>query len=272
MGLVHRIVRLVGAVALCLSLFSGAANADKKAAKDAYVRGIKQYNLGEFKAALAAFTDAYNAHPDPSLLFNLGQCHRQLGDRQKAVTLYRSYLRETGEPPNAVEVRRLIAVIEEALAKDQAKPAEPEKPAPVNETPVQPQPQPVAVEPTTSAATTTSGATSARIDGRRDGNGRVKLIAGATVAALGVGLVASGAALVALAGSASDKLTAADRAQGQFDAALYDRGKTFEAAGIATLAIGGACLIAGVVVVALGVRERGRPAPSAKASLVRIGF
>jgi len=255
----QRIVGLIGIVTLLL--LCGVAGADKKTAKDAYVRGIKQYNLGEFKAALAAFTDAYNAHPDPSLLFNLGQCHRQLGERQKAVTLYRSYLRETGEPPNATEVRRLVAVLEEALAKEHVKPAEPEKaPASVTPTPAPVEVAPVAPTPIVS-----------HVDAPR-GKSRVKLIAGATVAALGVGLVASGAALEALAGSASDKLTAADRAQGQFDQSLYDRGKTFEVAGIATLAVGGALVIAGAVVVAVGVRERNRPVVTAKNNAIRFGF
>ena len=109
------------AFALLSLLVTTSALADKVAAREAYSRGVKQYNLGEYQYALDAFTTAYNEFPDPILLFNLAQCHRQLGSKQKAITLYRSFLRETnGATANGEEVRRIVAVLEQEIANEQA--------------------------------------------------------------------------------------------------------------------------------------------------------
>jgi Tetratricopeptide repeat len=49
----------------------------------------------------------------PAFLFNIAQCHRQLGNKQEAIKFYRSYLRKVPDAPNAEEVRKLIASLEE---------------------------------------------------------------------------------------------------------------------------------------------------------------
>jgi tetratricopeptide (TPR) repeat protein len=92
---------------------------DKEAARAAYERGNRSYNLAEFSQALDAFKEAYRNYPEPSFLFNIAQCHRQLGDKPNAIRFYRTYIRETPNAPNREEVNRLISALERAVAKEQ---------------------------------------------------------------------------------------------------------------------------------------------------------
>jgi tetratricopeptide (TPR) repeat protein len=96
---------------------AGARNAaaDKTKAREAFREALRHYNLSEFKEALASFKAAYRAYDDPSFLFNIGQCQRQLGLKQDALHSYKAYLRESPEARNGAEVLRLIAVLETTL-------------------------------------------------------------------------------------------------------------------------------------------------------------
>ena len=88
----------VGFLIACLLLSRialAAPAADSAEAQRHYTQGTKLYNLSMWKAALEAFQQAYLAKPDPALLFNIGQCQRQLGDSQGAANSYRAFLRES---------------------------------------------------------------------------------------------------------------------------------------------------------------------------------
>jgi len=82
--------------------------------------GTTHYNLTEYREALADFTEAYRLRHDPVFLFNIAQCHRQLGDPERAAQFYRNYLREARNPPNRVEVERFIADADTAIAAKRA--------------------------------------------------------------------------------------------------------------------------------------------------------
>ncbi len=59
-----------------MCVLAGAAYADnKEAAKEAYSEGKRQYDLGEYDAALAAFKKAYLNYEEPVFLFNIAQCY-----------------------------------------------------------------------------------------------------------------------------------------------------------------------------------------------------
>src|SRR5437763_950658 len=88
---------------------------DKAAARDAFQRGIEHYNLGEYQPALEAFKEAYRNYSDPTFLFNIGQCQRQLGEKRGAIASYKAYLRESPEARNRVEVQSLIGALESAI-------------------------------------------------------------------------------------------------------------------------------------------------------------
>ncbi|MEP6654807.1 MAG: hypothetical protein ABJA82_15700 [Myxococcales bacterium] len=81
---------------------------------------VAQYNLGHFAEASALFEKAYRIDPAPVLLFNIGQCHRRLGNNDLALFFYRQYLGQA--PVNAPErpdVLKRVADLERSL-KEQA--------------------------------------------------------------------------------------------------------------------------------------------------------
>jgi tetratricopeptide (TPR) repeat protein len=108
---------------LCLTATAHAAPEkapDKAKAREAFRIAIRHYNLDEFKEALESFKEAYRSFDDPSFLFNIGQCERQLGQKQEALHSYKAYLRESPSAPNRGEVARLINGLEAALRQEQS--------------------------------------------------------------------------------------------------------------------------------------------------------
>ena len=57
---------------------------------------------------------------DPRLLFNVGQCYRQLGEPEEAALFYRNY-RRLATPADHGEVDRLIDQMERAAASKRQK-------------------------------------------------------------------------------------------------------------------------------------------------------
>jgi tetratricopeptide (TPR) repeat protein len=108
----------VVAVLLLVTPLAFAEDRDK--ARELYRKGTQHYNLGEYSDALTAFKDAYRNYEDPTFLFNIAQCHRQLGARADAIRIYRSYLRESPNAPNREQVTRLITVLETELQHEMA--------------------------------------------------------------------------------------------------------------------------------------------------------
>src|SRR4051794_21826155 len=86
------VMRLAGMCALLLA--SGVAQAEdpQKAAHAKYDQAITEYNLQNWSAALRDFQDVYREVHDSVILFNIGQCQRQLGDYETAAKSYRLYL------------------------------------------------------------------------------------------------------------------------------------------------------------------------------------
>jgi tetratricopeptide (TPR) repeat protein len=92
---------------------------DRGKAQAAYHLGTQHYNLGEYREALESFKEAYRNVENPSILFNIAQCHRQLGDKLSAVRSYRAYLNNTPDAANRQQVRDMIAKLESEIASDQ---------------------------------------------------------------------------------------------------------------------------------------------------------
>jgi len=109
---------MVAAALLC-ALATTAFADNKEAAKQSYTEGKRQYDLGEYDAALAAFKKAYLNYEEPVFLFNIAQCYRALGDRPAAVRTYRAFLRNWPKAPNREQVERIVAELEGAMAQDQ---------------------------------------------------------------------------------------------------------------------------------------------------------
>jgi hypothetical protein len=110
-------VRIV-LVAVILLTVVPAARADVATARKAYEKGMTSYNLQHFADALGMFQRAYEEKSDPAFLFNIGQCQRQVGEYDAAAKSYRAYLNTSPvPPPNAVQVRELIAEMDAAAQK-----------------------------------------------------------------------------------------------------------------------------------------------------------
>lgn len=66
------------------------------------------YAAGRFEEAAEAYRRAYAVVPAPELLFNLGQCQRQLGRPQRSVRYFEAYLRLRPDAPHRPLVEQLI--------------------------------------------------------------------------------------------------------------------------------------------------------------------
>ncbi len=86
-------------------------------ARKIFIQGQTHYKLGRFHKALIAYTRAYQLLPLAGFLFNIGQCHRLLGQYKRAIHFYRGYLRETPGAPNLEVVKILIGRTQKKLAE-----------------------------------------------------------------------------------------------------------------------------------------------------------
>jgi tetratricopeptide (TPR) repeat protein len=96
--------------------------AKEKIARGHFDRAEKAFNLRKFDDALAAYQAAYEALPLPAFLFNIAQCHRNLGNREQAVFFYERYLSLAPDAPNRQVVEDLIAEQKQQLAPPAAEP------------------------------------------------------------------------------------------------------------------------------------------------------
>ena len=105
-------------------------------AKDHFDKGNQAYAVGRFDEALVEFTAAYDAFPAPEFVFNIGQCHFNLGHYDDAGFFYEKYLEARPDAEVArkqlAEARRLgteqraadAAAAEDARVKEAARLAE----------------------------------------------------------------------------------------------------------------------------------------------------
>lgn len=263
------------ALVLCMLSSSKAIAADVPDPAVAQARklfrdGMARYNLNQFKEALDRFQAAYLAEPDPVFLFNIGQCFRNLSDYGNAAKFYRNYLREAPTATNREEVQRLIASMDQAAEESRAR-----QPPTGMETPSSAQSPSAVPANTPSSAVATPPYQAGAAKATRPG--RVKVIAGLATAGAGVAMAALGGGFAALAQSAHDDAYRG----GMFDPSAYAAHGTYQSVEIALLAVGGAAVIAGVTVAALGFAERKRGAavavvpvlsPGVVGGMLELGF
>lgn len=73
------------------------------------------YHDNDFERASVGYQRAYAAVPAPELLFNLGQCQRQLGRPARAVGYFEAYLNAKPNTPHRATVQQLIAEAKAAI-------------------------------------------------------------------------------------------------------------------------------------------------------------
>jgi hypothetical protein len=133
----------------------------KKGAKTFFEKGATEYNLGHFTDAIAQFEKAYEIDPAPILLFNIAQCHRQNGNKERAAFFYRRYLEQNPKAENRAEVENRIADLDRSIKEEkdlQQRPPTALAPPALNESEggapasAGTEPQPVALNPPAPAA------------------------------------------------------------------------------------------------------------------------
>lgn len=107
---------------------AGAENAAEVARRH-YQRGNAFYNLEKFAEALSEYERAFVARADPSFLFNIAQCHRQMGHSADAIRFYKRYLKKEQNPENRAIAQHHIRTLEAAPATSTPPPPPPAAPA-----------------------------------------------------------------------------------------------------------------------------------------------
>ena len=92
-----------------------------RAAKRHFDRGQKLFTLGKFDEALDEYQKAFDASPIPDFLYNIGQCHRNLGDLEQAVFSFKRYLQLDPEAQNRDKVEIIIDELEDKIEREGAK-------------------------------------------------------------------------------------------------------------------------------------------------------
>ncbi|MGB8298879.1 MAG: tetratricopeptide repeat protein, partial [Polyangia bacterium] len=99
------------------------------------------YNLGKYAEAAKDYEAAYERTLDANLLFNIGQAYRLAGDRDRAITAYRSFIRSA---PDSEQRQLAESKIHEL---DRQRSAPPPAPLPAAEPALASAPPPAPVAP-----------------------------------------------------------------------------------------------------------------------------
>lgn len=226
---------MIRVATLLLFTVAGTARADDVEQRKAhFARGNELATAGDHRGAVAEFQAAYTAAPHPNLLYNIGVEYQflshspddppdvRLANARMAVTYFKRYLSESTNPPNRAEAEAAIFRLEEEQKTFRA-PAEPAR---------------------TPDVTTPAAGPSA---------GTARFAVALTGVLLGSLAAIGGAVLCGLAVSensgANSAATEGER-DNRKETAVNER-----AAGISLLAIGGAAVVVGAVLLSLPVRK-----------------
>jgi tetratricopeptide (TPR) repeat protein len=98
-GVPGRVAKALTAVltAAIVTMACGPALADDRTdARAHYDRATTAYALGRYGDAAAEFDQAFTLKADPAILYNAAQAYRLAGNKERALQLYRNYLRVYG--------------------------------------------------------------------------------------------------------------------------------------------------------------------------------
>ena len=218
----------------------GVTRADTVKARELYQRATRAYNLQKFEQALTLFQQAYEEKDDPAILFNIGQCQRQLAHFDAAAKSYRAYLTQAPLTPNRADVEARIGEMERLSSEQAANRPPAETPPPTD--------SPPSVTTTAAAPAPVSAVVTSAPPSR---GSRTLRLAGIGTGAGGVALLVIGGVLAGLSKSAGDDAYGSP----VYDYAADQRQKNLRAGDIACFAIGGAAVIAGVTLFTLGARR-----------------
>jgi tetratricopeptide (TPR) repeat protein len=237
----------MGLVLALLGVLATAAHANGVAtAKQLYDDGLTEYNLGHYDDALKSFENAYRIKHEPALLYNVGQCQRQLHQYEAAARSYRSFLRESTDAPATTrdQVQKLAGEMEH-MAEEEAKRKAAENAEKLKEKPGETLPD----QPPTPSSDDGQTPTVVEQPARR--GARTLRLVGMGTGAAGLAFVGLGGLFAGLSKSAGDTAYQSP----VYDPAADDRQVSYRTADIVCFAIGGAAIAAGVTLYVLGARR-----------------
>ena len=224
-------------------------DAKKAEARALYETGNTHYNLGEYDQAVAAFKKAYELSQAPGLLFNIAQSYRLKKDYEQASHFYETYLRLKPDAANRADVEARIAemktMLEEQKKMGTKAPIGTVSPDGTNSTPT-------TTTPTTTPTTTTPTTTVEQKDIVAPGGGKGLKLAGLTTAGVGGALIITGVVFGMMAKGKESDLEDLNNGGAPWDQDAYDAGKRNNTIAIASIAVGGAAVVAGGVMFYLG--------------------
>lgn len=96
------------------------SNDGKKAqAKEHFDKAQVYYRQANFRKALEEYRKAHELRSHHALVFNMAQCHRQLGEHKKALFMYRLFLTEKPDAPNKQEIQQWISKLKVKIAEQE---------------------------------------------------------------------------------------------------------------------------------------------------------
>lgn len=216
----RRVILLCAITAIATKVY---AQPGQDAAADAALEeGRRLYELREWEAAIAKFKEAYKLRREPASLYNIAQAYRLEGNCVEALGFYKTFRREYPDMQNIQQVDRFIAELEPC-----AKPTEP-------------------------TVTVTTKAAIPMLPVVDTNPGRTKRIAGIATAGGGLVLVAIGTGFGLRARA---KARAVETGSGEWDPDVETSGERAELASRILWGVGGAALVAGGALYALGYRD-----------------
>ncbi len=240
-------VAWVTAISICVSAATSAAAPDYDQARQLYLKGKEHYRLTEFARALEAFTEAYRLVPQPALLYNIAQAHRELGNGEQALRFYRSFLASSPRSdPDRPAVEALVVELERASSVSELERVERAR---------------LAFERSLEEARRdriNAEVTLQRV-GRPPGTwrgARALVWAGGATALAGLALVAGGTVPLVDASDARTALRDSAQMRLAFDPSLERRIDVGELRGGILLGVGGAVAIAGATMLTIGLVRR----------------
>ncbi len=268
-------LRLLLALFLVLGCAPRVARADARgdaraAAKSHFERGSVLFDLQRYDEAAAEYEAAYEAKPDPALLYNLGQSYRLAGKYERALRAYQNFLRHMPQSPQRADVEKRIEELraQEQTAQEKAaqEKAAQEKAAQEKAEQVRAAQRQAEQERAVAAVAPASAASAA--PSPKDSVGDRRRARTLKWAGLGVGLggavlVVSGAGIYGAGVAAYNQINSPTAGE-MFDPATERRMNALRPTGVALFSIGLAATATGFTLFGVGrKRERGAP-PSAQ--------
>lgn len=111
------ILAIACALVQLLAIRGASADSALQKAQKHFRQGQAYFKVGTFDKAIEEYEAAYSLAPKPGVLFNIGLCHENAGDDEKAVEFYERYLRDAPNADKATEARARREALARGIAE-----------------------------------------------------------------------------------------------------------------------------------------------------------